>query len=57
MGYRRSPIPAQQRGLLTDSPGFPRTGIVELPTLPDSRAPNPPADSSQTVCARHEGLP
>lgn len=57
MGYRRSPIPAQQRGLLTDSPGFPRTGIVELPTLPDSRAPNPPADSSQTACARREGLP
>ena len=57
MGYRRSPIPAQQRGLLTDSPGFPRTGIVELPTLPDSRAPNPLADSSQTACARHEGLP
>lgn len=57
MGYRHSLIPAQHRGRLTDGPGFPRTGIVELPTLPDSRAPRPPTDDSHAAHSHREGLP
>ena len=46
--YRRSAIPAQRStdgverpSLITDAPGFWRSGPTELPTLPDSRAAPP----------------